>query len=63
MASTSGVADKWVKCPGCGGKSRYAADNAFRPFCCERCKNNDFGAWAGEQFRVAAQLPPEDGPW
>ncbi len=52
-----------VKCPACGGPSRYAPDNRYRPFCCERCKNLDLGAWASEEFRVpsAPQPAPDDG--
>lgn len=41
-----------VRCPACGGPSRYAPDNAYRPFCSERCKMFDLGAWASESFRV-----------
>ena len=48
-----------VRCPACGGASRYAVDNPWRPFCSERCKNMDFGAWASEQYRVAT--PPTAG--
>jgi endogenous inhibitor of DNA gyrase (YacG/DUF329 family) len=51
---------KLVRCPTCGGNSIYAASNPFRPFCCERCKNLDFGAWASEQFSVPADAPPDD---
>jgi endogenous inhibitor of DNA gyrase (YacG/DUF329 family) len=43
-----------VRCPGCGGKSIYGERNAYRPFCSERCKNADLGAWASEAFRVSA---------
>ena len=43
-----------VRCPGCGGPSVYAAENAFRPFCGARCKNHDFGAWASEGYSVPA---------
>ena len=49
-----------VRCPACGGPSRFASENAFRPFCSERCKNADFGAWASEAYRVAAAPPRED---
>lgn len=49
-----------VRCPGCGGDSVYAPSNAFRPFCSERCKNVDFGAWASERYRVAAPPPVTD---
>jgi len=51
--------EKWVSCPSCKGDSLYAASNAFRPFCCERCKQMDLGAWASEQFSVPAPAEPE----
>ena len=47
-----------VRCPACGGDSVYASSNPFRPFCCERCKNLDLGAWASESFRVAEEDDP-----
>ena len=51
---------KVVKCPTCGGDSVYAQGNRYRPFCCERCKNMDLGAWANEDFRVPEETPPAD---
>jgi len=54
------VKTKVVKCPTCGGDSIYAASNPYRPFCCERCKNIDLGAWANENFRVPEETPPDD---
>lgn len=48
-----------VPCPACGGPSRYAPDNRFRPFCSERCKQIDLGAWAAESFRVPTSPPPD----
>jgi endogenous inhibitor of DNA gyrase (YacG/DUF329 family) len=50
-ASTA-ASSKIVVCPNCGGDSVYAAFNAYRPFCSERCKSVDFTAWASEAFRV-----------
>jgi len=47
-----------VTCPTCSGPSRYAPDNPWRPFCSERCKRIDLGAWASEQFRVPDPTPP-----
>lgn len=44
--------EKTVRCPACGGPSVYAASNPFRPFCSERCKQIDLGAWASEQFAL-----------
>ena len=52
-----------VRCPACGGDSVYAPTNPFRPFCSERCRNLDFGAWASESFRVPDQTPPDDLPF
>ena len=52
-----------VRCPACGGDSIYAPGNLFRPFCSERCKNLDLGAWASESFRVPGEAPPDDQPF
>ena len=55
------VAEKWVTCPQCGGPSLYASSNVFRPFCSERCKQIDLGAWASEQFTVPSPVEPDPG--
>lgn len=44
-----------VKCPTCGRETEYSIKNEFRPFCSERCKLIDFGAWADEEFALPAQ--------
>ena len=44
-----------VRCPQCGGESLWSADNKSRPFCSERCKLIDLGAWASESYRVPVQ--------
>jgi endogenous inhibitor of DNA gyrase (YacG/DUF329 family) len=51
---------KIVRCPTCGGKSVYGADNPWRPFCSERCRSIDLGAWASESYRVPAKPDPDD---
>jgi endogenous inhibitor of DNA gyrase (YacG/DUF329 family) len=56
----TGTSVKYVRCPTCGGDSVYAPNNPFRPFCCERCKQIDLGAWASEQFTVAADTQADD---
>jgi endogenous inhibitor of DNA gyrase (YacG/DUF329 family) len=53
-------ASKTVACPSCGGDSVYSPANAFRPFCSQRCKNMDLGAWASESFRLPTDAPPDD---
>ena len=50
-----------VTCPRCSGDSVYASSNRFRPFCSERCKIADLGAWAAEDYRLAAQPRLNDG--
>ncbi len=59
-AASSPIPEKWVTCPQCGGPSLYASSNVFRPFCSERCKQMDLGAWASEKFAVPAQPGPDD---
>jgi hypothetical protein len=55
-----GLQPRTVTCPACQGDSVYGPSNRFRPFCSERCKNHDLGAWASESFRVASEAPPDD---
>ena len=43
-----------VKCPRCGKETEYEG-NEFRPFCSERCKLIDFGAWADEGYALPAE--------
>lgn len=40
-----------VKCPNCGKETEFSG-NEFRPFCSERCKLLDFGAWADEEYNL-----------
>lgn len=49
-----------VNCPTCGKAVEWRTDNQFRPFCSERCKKIDLGAWANEEYRVAQSQPAED---
>jgi endogenous inhibitor of DNA gyrase (YacG/DUF329 family) len=41
-----------ARCPQCGKAADLTPDNPFRPFCSERCKLIDLGAWAAESYRV-----------
>ncbi len=52
-----------IACPRCGVQAPFDAKaNPSRPFCSERCKMNDLGAWASEAYRVpVAEVPdPQD---
>lgn len=55
--------ERIVVCPSCGGDSVYSPANAYRPFCSERCKQVDLGAWASEDFRMPAETPPGDAQY
>ena len=41
-----------VRCPQCGREAEWSKDNPFRPFCSQRCKLIDLGAWADESHRL-----------
>lgn len=41
-----------VQCPTCGAPVEWKTENAYRPFCCERCKLIDLGAWAAEEHAI-----------
>ena len=41
-----------VRCPGCGRSTRYDPRNRWRPFCSERCKTSDLGAWASDAYVI-----------
>ena len=43
-----------MKCPTCHRPVKWE-DNLHRPFCSERCKLLDFGAWANEEYKVPAE--------
>ena len=47
-----------VKCPTCGDNVVWSASSPFRPFCSERCKNVDLGAWASERYAIADDTTP-----
>jgi len=41
-----------VKCPTCGRETEWSDDAPFRPFCSERCRLIDLGAWLTEQRAI-----------
>ncbi len=53
-----------VNCPHCGQPVQWLPANRSRPFCSERCKLIDLGAWASESYRIPVQemdeTPDED---
>ncbi len=61
---------RYVGCPRCGAQVPWVPSSQHRPFCSERCRTVDLGAWATERYRVAAiesdeaveDTPPPEPP-
>ena len=51
---------RMVLCPQCGTPVEWTAASRFRPFCSERCKLIDLGAWASDKYRIS--LPDSSRP-
>jgi endogenous inhibitor of DNA gyrase (YacG/DUF329 family) len=49
-----------VQCPTCSAKVEWVSTSTFRPFCSNRCKQIDLGAWAEEKYTIPAVNLPED---
>jgi uncharacterized protein len=46
-----------VKCPTCGRPVQWSEASMYRPFCSDRCRLIDLGAWLTEQHKI----PDESG--
>lgn len=46
-----------VACPNCKKPMEWSSKNPFRPFCSDRCKLIDLGAWADGSYAI-----PDDEP-
>jgi endogenous inhibitor of DNA gyrase (YacG/DUF329 family) len=52
-----------VRCPTCDRPVEWTEAFPYRPFCSERCKLIDLGAWAAEKHAIPGEVvDPEDGP-
>jgi len=49
-----------VLCPNCRKRVKWSPGNQFRPFCSERCRIMDLGAWASEQHRIPGDPNADD---
>ncbi|HEU4655384.1 MAG TPA: DNA gyrase inhibitor YacG [Steroidobacteraceae bacterium] len=50
-----------VPCPTCNRPVEWTDASPWRPFCSERCKLIDLGAWASGQRSIAGEEIKEDG--
>ena len=53
-----------VNCPTCRRPVEWSPDSKYRPFCSDRCRLIDLGAWLTEQHKIPDEntLPDDDGP-
>ncbi|WP_339413886.1 DNA gyrase inhibitor YacG [Pseudomonas sp. EA_35y_Pfl2_R5] len=59
-----------VACPTCSAPVEWSPQSPSRPFCSERCKLIDLGAWASEEHAIpgnpleddlfSGELPPRE---
>ena len=50
-----------IVCPTCKKLVEWSVSNPYRPFCSERCKLIDLGAWADGTYAIPDQrVSPED---
>jgi endogenous inhibitor of DNA gyrase (YacG/DUF329 family) len=41
-----------VKCPTCRRQVEWSPESRYRPFCSDRCRLIDMGAWLSEQHKI-----------
>jgi len=47
-----------VNCPRCKKEVVWNSQSEFRPFCSERCKLQDLGAWFTEEHSIEGEIDP-----
>ncbi|HEY2675634.1 MAG TPA: DNA gyrase inhibitor YacG [Steroidobacteraceae bacterium] len=51
-----------VKCPTCRREVEFSPASLYRPFCSDRCRLIDLGAWFSEQHKIPEEsTSAEDG--
>ncbi len=48
-----------IRCPVCKEPTTWE-ENSYRPFCSERCKLIDLGAWASEDYKIPGRKEEEE---
>jgi endogenous inhibitor of DNA gyrase (YacG/DUF329 family) len=47
-----------VKCPTCRRPVEWSAESPYRPFCSDRCRLIDLGAWFDERHKIPDESTP-----
>jgi hypothetical protein len=50
-----------LRCSTCRKGIEGRPQNAFFPFCSERCRLIDLGRWLGEEYRIPTSEPGDGG--
>ena len=51
-----------LSCPTCGRRIQWSEEFPWRPFCSERCKMVDLGAWFTERHTIPGEPADPDDP-
>lgn len=51
-----------VKCPTCGKQVSWTPEERWRPFCSERCRMIDLGAWADGSHAIPGEAAEFSDP-
>lgn len=51
---------KKINCPQCNKATIWDTKNDNRPFCSDRCKLIDLGAWADESYQISSANNDEE---
>ncbi|MBV1876839.1 MAG: DNA gyrase inhibitor YacG [Pseudomonadales bacterium] len=54
------MTDLLVDCPTCQAHVKWVDSSVYRPFCSERCKLIDLGAWASGERAIPADPDYDD---
>jgi endogenous inhibitor of DNA gyrase (YacG/DUF329 family) len=57
QSAAAAVSAARKECPQC--EAPVPADSRWRPFCSERCKMSDLGAWFSGRYAIPADSPPD----
>lgn len=49
-----------VTCPTCQQRVKWTPSNPYRPFCSDRCRLIDLGAWADGQHAIPGDADDDD---
>jgi endogenous inhibitor of DNA gyrase (YacG/DUF329 family) len=54
--------DRMGEAPLCVLCRQHPVDPRWRPFCSERCRNEDLARWADGRYRIASEPVPDTDP-